>query len=376
MIKLAIDLHNIRDGGGVNYIANLLNASKKDRDFIEKIVLFGGEKNLKQFPEKDYIQKVTIKELDGGILKRLSFAFFRLDTYVKQYDCNVLYVPGGVYFGNIKNYVAISRNMMPFDTSRWQLYGYGYDKLRLLLLRYINARTFKRAKRTIFLTEYARSEISKVTGDLDNRSTVIPHGVNKDCFYSRPRDYSSLLQKKQIILVCPGRFEPYKHQLELVEAVELLKDELPDIRVIFCGPTNESYFAKFKARVAELDPAGYKYQYIGIVPNKELPDLYEKSDIMVFPSSCENLPNTLIEGMSVGIPIISSHYSPMPELVRDSAILFDPHSPEDIKRAVKEAVSDIEMTAQRVASGLELSAGFSWESCAKRTFKVLSEVVT
>ena len=39
-VIVGIDLHNIRDGGGVNYIGNLLRAADPERDGLERVHLF------------------------------------------------------------------------------------------------------------------------------------------------------------------------------------------------------------------------------------------------------------------------------------------------------------------------------------------------
>ena len=52
--------------------------------------------------------------------------------------------------------------------------------------------------------------------------------------------------------------------------------------------------------------------------------LLADANLFVFASSCENMPNTLVEAMAIGLPIACSDRGPMPEVLRDGGVYFDP----------------------------------------------------
>ena len=57
---------------------------------------------------------------------------------------------------------------------------------------------------------------------------------------------------------------------------------------------------------------------------------YKKNDIGVFASSCENMPNILIEMMSSKLPIACSNMGPMREILKDGGMYFNPHNLKSI----------------------------------------------
>ena len=57
-----------------------------------------------------------------------------------------------------------------------------------------------------------------------------------------------------------------------------------------------------------------------------LPEHLREAELFVFASSCENLPNILIEGMAAGLPIACSRRPPMPEVLGDAGESFDPEA--------------------------------------------------
>jgi glycosyltransferase involved in cell wall biosynthesis len=71
-----------------------------------------------------------------------------------------------------------------------------------------------------------------------------------------------------------------------------------------------------------------------------------KSDIFVFASSCENMPNTLIEGMAAGLKIACSSRGPMPEVLKDAGYYFDPESPVSISKAIEQIILNPDESGQ------------------------------
>ena len=81
---------------------------------------------------------------------------------------------------------------------------------------------------------------------------------------------------------------------------------------------------------------------LGFVPHDDLPSLLAGADLFVFASSCENMPNTLVEAMAIGLPIACSDRGPMPEVLRDGGVYFDPENPESIAAAIETLIRDPE----------------------------------
>ena len=66
----------------------------------------------------------------------------------------------------------------------------------------------------------------------------------------------------------------------------------------------------------KLDPHRKNVTIVGSVDHNILPDFLSNCDLFIFGSSCENMPNTLVEGMASGLPILSSNRGPMPEILK------------------------------------------------------------
>ena len=93
---------------------------------------------------------------------------------------------------------------------------------------------------------------------------------------------------------------------------------------------------KLLRQVKKSDPVYSEFiKILPFLPHQKLPKYLAKADIFIFASSCENMPNTLIEGMAAGMLIASSNRGPMPEVLGDAGVYFEPESVNSIVQALE-----------------------------------------
>jgi glycosyltransferase involved in cell wall biosynthesis len=59
-------------------------------------------------------------------------------------------------------------------------------------------------------------------------------------------------------------------------------------------------------------------RYLGSVSKAEVRDLLGTSEALIFPSESEGLPNTVLEAMSMGVPVLAQNKSSLPELINEN----------------------------------------------------------
>ena len=74
--------------------------------------------------------------------------------------------------------------------------------------------------------------------------------------------------------------------------------------------------------------------------NSELKDLYRNTEFLIFPSPCENFAYTLVEAMSVGVPIVCSNSTAMPETCQEAAMYFDSYNTEEMAEKIELLMND------------------------------------
>jgi glycosyltransferase involved in cell wall biosynthesis len=265
--------------------------------------------------------------------------------------------------------------MLPFEWKELRRFGFSGTLLRCTALRYLQAQSFRTADSMIFLSTYAREAIGRSVNLTKVRSAVIPHGIAGE-FFCKPRrqralrDYS---RESPLKLIYVSIVEEYKHQWNVVRAVGTLKALGYPVFLELIGDAASSAFRKLQAALSEVDPDGSFIRYSGPVSYSSLPSRYRAADINIFASSCENMPNILLEAMAAGLPIACSKCGPMPEIMMDSGVYFDPESADDIANAVRALIDSPALRSTKAESAYLRAQDFSWKKCAAETFAFLHE---
>ena len=83
---------------------------------------------------------------------------------------------------------------------------------------------------------------------------------------------------------------------------------------------------KLEKTLNAVDPNEEFIQYLGKVDFDSLDSYYKKADGFIFASTCENMPNILLEAMASSLPICCSEYQPMLEMLGNTGEYFNPEN--------------------------------------------------
>lgn len=377
-MKIGIDASNIKAGGGLTNLIELIN----NFDFSMlpglKVIIWGGEQ-LKKIPDKVWLEK----KMEPMLLKQtfLSESLWKLFVFknrVKEVD--LVYSPGGSLVVKSKPYVSMSQNMLVFEEKERQRYGkLSMTYLRLRILEFVQMRSFKNATKVIFISNYAKQYIiSKHKATYLLNSPVIYSGVSNK-FSSDVKEQLPLRsynKENPIKLLYVSIIDAYKHHKEVIESIEmLLKDNYP-IEMNFVGGRGSiKHYLEFVSKLNILDTKYKKsVKLIENVNYTEIHKFYAEADIFIFASSCENMPNILIEAMTAGLPILSSNRGPMPEFLEDSAIYFNPENPKEIYNSLVQYINNPNLRKANALKSKKLASKFSWKECSATILNLFAEI--
>jgi glycosyltransferase involved in cell wall biosynthesis len=79
-----------------------------------------------------------------------------------------------------------------------------------------------------------------------------------------------------------------------------------------------------------------------------------------------------LEALFLGVPVICSNLSSLPEVVGNAAyMLGDPRDPDEMTTAIEVVLGDPRLQADLIRKGKVQANNFSWEKCAKETMEVI-----
>ena len=112
-MKLGINAFNIRQGGGVTHLVELLSASTPEEHGITEVMLWGGPELLAKIPERKWLKKKSLVSIEKNWFYKIYWMLFSFPKEVVR--CDILFIPGGSYFGRFHPYVTMLQNMLPFE---------------------------------------------------------------------------------------------------------------------------------------------------------------------------------------------------------------------------------------------------------------------
>lgn len=98
--------------------------------------------------------------------------------------------------------------------------------------------------------------------------------------------------------------------------------------------------------------------------------LYAGARLLAMPSLYEGFGLPVLEAMALGIPVLTSNVSSLPEIAGDAALLVDPENAADIADGLWRLLNDQDLARDLVDKGRARAAEFSWERAAVETLRV------
>ncbi len=375
-LTIGIDATNLRRGGGVTHLVELLRAAQPVLFGVERVVVWAGQPTLDTLDDSSWLEKCNPSQLDKGLLQRTLWQRYSLSQVARDAGCDVLLVPGGSYAGNFHPVITMSRNLLPFEMRELSRYGWSFRTLKFLLLRLTQSRSFRHADGVIFLTKYARKAVSSVTGKLMGKTTIIPHGMNAR-FNNAPkvqREITEFNEENPYRILYVSIIDQYKHQWHVVEAISILRKLGFPVVLDLVGPSYQPALKRLKKTISRLDAERSWVNYHGAIAFNDLHQTYVQADLGVFASSCENMPNILLETMASGLPIACSELGPMPEVLGNTGVYFNPEQPKSIANALRELIDSPELRTNLSQASYKRVQQFSWKRCANETFGFLADI--
>lgn len=371
-IIVGVDASRNRSGGAKAHLIGLIGCGDPSKYGIQEVHLWAYRSLLDAVPDQPWLIKHNPPALEQSLVRQVLWQIYQLPLEMRKACCDIMLNTDAGTMSSVRPSVTMSRDMLSYEPGEIDRYGWSKARLRLILLRYIQNRSLRRADGAVFLTKHAAHVIQKSCGPLQ-RVSFIPHGVG-DNFRSLvhelpwPND-----EERPIRLLYISNAAWYKHQWMVIRAVEQLRKEGVMVTLTLVGGGSGPAQDKLLRQMALSDPKGKFVTQVEFVPQSELPSYMAAADIFIFASSCENMPNTLVEAMAAGLPIACSRRGPMPEVLEDAGEYFDPEEPASIAIAVRKLIDDPKLRQRLAFRAKTLSARYSWERCARETWSFLAD---
>ena len=112
--------------------------------------------------------------------------------------------------------------------------------------------------------------------------------------------------------------------------------------------------------------------FTGRLDHAQVPALYAHATVLVNPARIDNMPNSLLEAMAAGVPIVSTNVGGVPYLVVDgeTALLVPPGDPEAMATAVLRLHREPGLAERLRSAGIAHATNFVWPRVREQLFNV------
>jgi alpha-1,3-rhamnosyl/mannosyltransferase len=205
-----------------------------------------------------------------------------------------------------------------------------------------------------------RGRIDVVTEGPHEAFRVLPDGVQR----GRAARARHGLPPEGPLIVHVGGLSPHKNLLGLLKVMLRVLETQPSLRLALVGDTSGKGFhdnlAELRRFVADNAPLSERVVFTGFIPDDDVAAICHASSALVFPSFDEGFGLPAVEAMACGLPVIASRIPALIEVAAEAGVFFDPHSPDEMARAIVKVIADEPLRTRLGAAALSRAWRFTW----------------
>jgi glycosyltransferase involved in cell wall biosynthesis len=231
-------------------------------------------------------------------------------------------------------------------------------------LRWFCRHAARHAALLLTVSRFSQREMARLYGLPPEQILLTPNGVDTQRFHAGPdgaEHVRALGLTPGGYLLTVGRLEPRKNHLTLFEAYARLGPGAPPLAVV---GQRDFHFTQALDALQRLGLQD-RVHLLERVGDQALPAVLRHAQIFVYPSFAEGFGMPILEAMVSGVPVITSNQTALPEVAGNAAVLVDPHSAEDLARAMQQLIDDPDQRAALGKAGPRQAQTYDWESSAK-----------
>ncbi len=238
------------------------------------------------------------------------------------------------------------------------------DKSFIRRLVYNNAKTCIAA--SVKIREYFESIECK-------NIKVIPNGIDLERFRNldRSENKRKLSLNGEFVIMTIARLEKVKGIKYLIQAV---KDLDFKYKLLIIGDGSERENLENLSKSLGLKK---HIQFLGQIENNRAPDYLSVADCFVLPSVSEGFGIVILEAMAAKVPVIATKVGGILDLIEDkeTGILVDPKSPEQIKGAIVAIHSKLKFVKKLTEQAFSALKRYNWDNIIEMVYRIYGQYV-
>jgi glycosyltransferase involved in cell wall biosynthesis len=259
----------------------------------------------------------------------------------------------------------------PLVTTVHDVYRHPGDRDTTPGAEYTRKIAFHRSQRIIVHTHVLKQVLTQTFRLPPSRISVLPHGELGSLYQRYGREIS--LPHEPHTLLFFGRIWPYKGLKYLLEAMSLIKERIPDVKLIIAGRGEvlEHYF-----------PDGYDAKRCEIlnsfIPAADVVGLFQRSALTVLPYIESSQSGVAALSYGMGKPVVASRVGGLSEMIRhgEDGFLVPPQDAGALAETIVHVLSDLDLQNRlQTAAIARCQSDLKWSTIAAQTVELYQRVL-
>ncbi len=259
----------------------------------------------------------------------------------------------------------------PLVTTIHDVFSHPGDGETVFASEYTRPISFHRSQQLIVHTQLHKQNLNQQFNIPDQQINVLAHG-ELGSLYQR-RSHKRNLSREPYTLLFFGRIWPYKGLKYLLQAMPLVAERFPEVKLIIAGRGEniDQYF-----------PHGYDEQRYEVMNNyisyEDVVSLFERSTVTVLPYIEASQSGVAALSYGMGTPVIASEVGGLKEIVRhqQDGLLVPPGNVQALADAIIDLLSDRQLQQKMQLAALSRSKNdLNWSNIAAQTVEVYQKLV-
>ena len=235
---------------------------------------------------------------------------------------------------------------------------------------------FNRIDAWVSTLNYMKKQVLSHTKFPEKKLHVIPLGTNIDStsIHSKEEARKLLnLHSDKFLVGVVGRLDEKKGQLEVIQALSLLKDSKKNIHVVFIGDKTKNEADAYVQKLQHAIEFNHLQEKTTFLPHQsDMQLLYSAFDLVIVPSWEETFGTVTIEAMASGVPVIGSNTAGTAEILENETFLFHAKNPEDLSSTLLNILKNDDL---RVKWAIDLQHKFQNKYSMKASISAWKELL-
>lgn len=343
-----------------NYIVHLFNAIRDSNKKIDIHLITNGEfyNQFKDQLTSNSIEIIKIPHYPRWIMRPVYFIWQNLfsTSWFSKRGFDIIHLPNAI--------PIIRKSTIPIITTIHDV------------------AEFRGFRHTGLHNRFRKWVLEKCVGNSDSIITVSNSSYDEICNFLNVKESNLKVVYPGLPLSISNNTVPLNNQIKkqfiYFSSLATNKNTQRVLQAFKMFNSDERYILRIIGKIPNkirLQEYSSKIIVMNNLSNDKLIEQYLSSIALIYPSLYEGFGFPVLEALSLGVPVITSRVTSMPEVAADAAIYIDPEDVSSIANAMNEIAQNTDLRSQLIAKGFERSKLFNWTTAAKETTKIYKKTV-